>query len=87
MKTSHGKLALMGFVLFALALMFLPMRAGVEDQLILQPAALKMNPGDSYTIRCALSSDEEYQELKFTSSNPKVASIGNDGTVYALSSG
>ena len=63
------------------------MRAGMEDQLILQPARLKMNPGDSYTIRCALSSDEPDQKLKFASSDVKVASIGTDGTVYALSSG
>ena len=58
MKTSHGKLALLAFVLLMAALLFLPMRAGMEDQLLLQPARLKMNPGDSYTIRCALSSDE-----------------------------
>ena len=87
MKTSHGKLALLAALLLACALLFLPMRAGVEDQLILQPSALKMNPGDQYTIRCALSSDEEYQKLKFSSSDTRVASIGNDGTVYALSSG
>lgn len=87
LKTSHGKLALLAFILLAAALLFLPMRAGVEDQLILQPGMLKMNPGDSYTIRCALASDEQGQKLKFASSDSKVASIGNDGTVYALSSG
>ena len=87
MKTSQGKLALLAFVLMLALLLFLPMRAGQEDQLILTPAALKMNPGDSYTIRCALSSDDDHQRLKFASSDEKVASIGADGTVYALSSG
>lgn len=87
MKTSHGKLALLAFVLLAAALLFLPMRAGREDQMILQPGALKMNVGDSYTIRCALASDEPNQRLRFESSDTRVASIGNDGTVYALASG
>ena len=58
MKTSHGKLALLAFVLFMAAPLFIPMRAGQDAPLVLQPGALKMNPGDSYTIRCALSSDE-----------------------------
>ena len=87
MKTSHGKLVLLAFVLLLACLLFLPMRAGQEDKLILQPGALKMSVGDSYTVRCALSSEDENQRLSFVSSDSRVASIGNDGTVYALSSG
>lgn len=87
MKTAHGKLALLFFVLLLAALLFLPMRAGVEDQLKLEPAALKMNVGDQYTVYCALSSENTNQRLKFESSDSHVASIDNDGTVYALSSG
>lgn len=87
MKTSHGKLVLLAFGLLLAFLLFTPMRAGQEDQLILQPGALKMNVGDSYTVRCALSSEDTNQRLRFTSSDSRVASIGNDGTVYALSSG
>ena len=87
MKTSHGKLALLAFVLLLAALLFLPMRAGIEDQLVLTPGILKLNVGGSYTVRCALSSDDMNQSLRFISSDDRVASIGNDGTVYALSSG
>lgn len=78
---------LLAFGLLVAALLLLPMRAGVEDQLMLKPGTLKMNVGDSYTISCALSSDDMNQRLKFASSDTRVASIGNDGTVYALSSG
>lgn len=87
MKTSHGKLALLAFGLLLAALMLLPMRAGMEDALMIQPGALKMNVGDSYTIRCSLASDNLNQRLKFSSSDPRVASIGSDGTIYALTSG
>lgn len=87
LKTSYGKLALLAFSLLLAALLFLPMRAGVEDELKLEPGTLKMNVGGSYTVYCALSSDDMHQGLKFTSSDPRVASISNDGTVYGLSSG
>jgi len=87
LKTSQGKLALLAFGLLLAALLFLPMRAGVEDELKLEPGTLKMNVGGSYTVYCALSSDDMNQGLKFTSSDTRVASIGNDGTVYGLSSG
>lgn len=87
MKTSHGKLVLLAFGLMLAFLLFMPMRAGQEDQLILQPGALKMSVGDNYTIRCALSSEDTNQRLRFVSSDARVASISNDGTVYALSSG
>lgn len=87
MKTSHGRLVLLAFCLLAAMLLFMPMRAGVEDALMLQPGALKMNVGDSYVVRCALASDDMNQRLKFASSDPRVASISNDGTVYAHSSG
>lgn len=78
---------LLAFVLLLACLLFLPMRSGQEDSLILQPGALKMSVGDSYTVRCALSSENENQRLRFVSSDSHVASIGNDGTVYALAPG
>ncbi|MBP3410332.1 MAG: Ig-like domain-containing protein, partial [Clostridia bacterium] len=87
MKTSHGKLMSLAFGLLLAFLLFVPMRSGQEDQLVLQPGALKMNVGDSYTVRCALSSEDTNQRLRFASSDSRVASIGNDGTVYALASG
>lgn len=87
LKTSHGKLMSLAFGLLLAFLLFVPMRAGQEDQLVLQPGKLKMNVGDSYTVRCALSSEDTNQRLRFVSSDSRVASIGNDGTVYALSSG
>lgn len=87
MKTSHGKLALLAFGLLLAALLFLPMRAGNEDRMVLTPGVLKLNVGGSYTVRCALSSDDMNQSLRFVSSDERVASIGSDGTVYALASG
>lgn len=78
---------LLAFVLLLAFLLFVPMRAGQEDQLILQPGALKMSVGDQYTVRCALSSEDVNQRLRFASSDSRVASIGSDGTVYALASG
>ena len=87
MKTSHGKLALLAFALLLCSILLLPMRAGEEDSLQLQPGALKMDLGDSYTLVCALSSDNLNQSLRFYSSNPRVASIESDGTVRALAPG
>ena len=87
MKTSHGKLALFAFALLLCGVLLLPLRAGEEDRLRLQPAGLKMNPGDSYTLVCALSSDHLNQSLRFVSSNPRVATIDGDATVHALAPG
>ena len=87
MKTSYGRFALLSFVLLLAALLFMPMRAGQEDSLRLQPGVLKMSVGDQYVVKCTLSSDDMNQRVKFVSSDDKVAAINNDGTVYALSSG
>ena len=87
MHTSYGKLAALAFCLLLACLLLAPMRAGQEDQLMLSPVALRMSVGDSYTVRCALASDEPDQSLKFASSDAHVASIATDGTVYALAPG
>jgi len=87
LKTSYGRFALLSFVLLLAALLFMPMRAGQEDSLRIQPSVLKMSVGDQYVIKCTLSSDNMDQRVKFVSSDDKVAAINNDGTVYALSSG
>lgn len=87
MKTAHGKLALLAFCLLLAALLFAPMRAGMEDSLIISPEALKMSVGGNYRISCALSSDEPGQKIRFESSDPHVASVREDGTVFALASG
>lgn len=87
MKTVQGKLALLAFCLLMAALLFLPMRAGEEDQLKIVPGALKMSVGDSYRISCALSSDDMDQRLRLYSEDDRVASIDRDGTVHALASG
>ena len=78
---------MLAFGLLLVALLFLPMRAGQEDSLLLEPSMLKMNVGDSYTVRCALSAEDTNQQLRFTSSNPRIATIEGDGTVHALASG
>ena len=87
MKTSNGKLALLAFALLLCSVLLMPLRAGEEDSLQLQPGALKMDPGDSYTLSCALSSENLNQSLRFISSNPRVAAIDSDGTVRALAPG
>lgn len=87
MKTSQGKLALLAFALMLGAVLLLPMRAGEEDRLLLEPAALRMSVGDSYTVQCTLLSETPNQILRFSSSNARVASVDGDGTVHALSSG
>lgn len=87
MKTAQGKISLLAFCLLLIGLLVLPMRAGQEDSLIIKPGALKMSVGSEYKITCALSSDEPGQSLRFESKDNRVASIGNDGTVYGLSSG
>lgn len=87
MKTAHGRLALFAFALVLAALLFAPMRAGVEDVLTLSPEILKMSVGGSYRIECAITSDSSDQSVRFTSSNVHVASVATDGTVYALSGG
>ncbi len=87
MHSSYGKLAALGFVLLLAFILFAPMRAGQEDDLIIKPVSLRMSVGDSYTLRCALASDDTDQSLKFSSSDDRVVSVATDGTVYALSSG
>ena len=87
MKTSPGKLAALAFLLLLAAVLFLPMRAGQVDQLLLEPEGLRMSVGDSYTVRCALSSENMNQRLRFESSDEQVATIDRDGTVRALRPG
>lgn len=87
LKTSYGRFALLSFVLLLAALLFMPMRAGREDSLRLQPGVLKMSVGDQYVVKCTLSSDDMDQRVRFASSDDRVAAINNDGTVYAMSSG
>lgn len=87
MKTSYGRITLFAFLLLAGAMLFMPMRAGEEDSLIIQPDILKMNPGDRYQVRCGLSSDDLDQRITFATSDDRVAAINPDGTVYAITSG
>ena len=87
MRTSPGKLAALAFLLLLGAVLFAPMRAGQEDSLLLEPEGLRMSVGDSYVVRCALSSENMNQRLLFTSSDTGVATIERDGTVHALASG
>lgn len=87
MKTSHGKLALLGCALMMAFLLFMPMRAGQEDELELTPKALKMSVGDSYVLRCMLGSEDTAQRVSFTTSDSRVATIDLDGTVHALAPG
>ena len=87
MKTSPGKLAALAFLLLLAVVLVAPMRAGEEDRRLLEPEGLRMAVGDSYTVRCALSSENTNQRLSFLSSDTRVATIDRDGTVHALSSG
>ena len=87
MRTSPGKLAALAFVLLMAVVLFAPMRAGMEDVLVLEPEGLRMAVGDSYTLRCALSSENANQYLRFSSSDTGVATIDRDGTVHAQGSG
>ncbi|MBQ8507723.1 MAG: Ig-like domain-containing protein [Clostridia bacterium] len=81
MKTSHGKLAMLAFVLLMAALLLAPMRAGQEDELVLRPGTLKLSAGGSYRVSCALRSDDPKQTLRFSSGDMGVATIAADGTV------
>lgn len=87
MKTAYGRLALLAFALLAGVLLFLPMRAGEQDQILISPAALRMSVGDSYAVQCELKSEKMDQWLRFTSSNEQVAAVDASGMVRALSSG
>lgn len=87
LKTSQGKLAVLALLLLTAALLLIPMRIGPEDALVFSPQILKLSPGGSYTVRCLLSAENPHQSLRFSSSDERVAAIGNDGTVFALDSG
>lgn len=87
MKTSQGKLAALAFILLLAALLLLPVRPGIKDDLVLSPQVLKMAPGGQYTVECLLSAEDTNQRVKFTSSDERVATIAGDGTVSALDSG
>ncbi len=78
---------MLAFVLLVIIVLFAPMHVGMEDTLVLKPGAVRMSPGGSYQIKCYLSSENEAQTVEFSSSDPMVATIKNDGTVHALSAG
>ncbi len=87
MKTSQGKLAVLAFALLLAVILFVPMRYGQEDSLLLKPGELHMSVGDSYKLVCSLSSEDVSQRLRFSTSDVRVARIALDGTVYAAGSG
>ncbi len=87
MKTSYGRIAYLAFIILIAGLLFTSMRAGEEDSMIIDPGVLKMSPGDSYRVRCALSSDDLDQRITFATDNDRVAGINPNGTVYAIASG
>lgn len=87
MKTSQGKLTALAFFLLMIGLLFVPMRSGQKDSLVLSPSKIRMSPGGSYQLKCYLSSDNEKQTIQYSTSDAAVVEIERDGTVRALSAG
>ena len=87
MKTAYGKLVWLALTIFILAFLFMPMRAGKEDHMMISPGTLKMSVGDSYEIKSVISADNTNQRVRYSSDDSKVASISPSGKVHALASG
>ena len=86
MKTVYGKLVNLIAVLIAGTLLFAPMRFGSEDHLYAHPRSIRMNLGDSYALSYRLDADED-QPINYTSTDERVVTVDEGGTVTAVGSG
>lgn len=87
MKTVYGKLVNLIVLLTVGAMLFAPMRFGSEDYLYAHPRTLRMSPGDSYALSYRLDADEPNQNVRYASSNERVAVVNSAGLVTAMGSG
>lgn len=86
MKTTLGRLAAYACIVLAAIILFLPMRAGREDKLILGAYTLSLKPGERFILGYALDSAEE-QTVAFALEAPNIASVDASGMITAVSPG
>ena len=86
MRTAYGKLVALALALTLAVLFFAPMRQDNGEFINLYPQSLRMNPGDRYALEAQLFADEP-QNLRYSSSNNRVAIVSPTGEVVAVSPG
>ena len=86
MRTAFGKLALLPFAVLAGILLLAPMRAGVEDALTVSVDAASLNPGETLALSYELVA-ETAQTVTYTSDDPSVAQVDQQGLVTAMDPG
>ena len=86
MRTAFGKLALLAFAVLAGILLLAPMRAGVEDALTVSVDAASLNPGETLALSYELVA-ETAQTVTYTSDDPSVAQVDQQGLVTAMDPG
>ena len=60
MKTTLGRLAAYACIVLAAIILFLPMRAGREDKLILGAYTLSLKPGERFILGYALEDADDF---------------------------
>lgn len=86
MGTVFGKLTMLAFVLVLGVLLLAPMRAGVEDALTASVDSVSLNPGETLEVCYSLRS-ESAQTVVYSSDDPVIATVDQQGLVTALEPG
>lgn len=86
MKTAFGKLTALAFALMLGIMLLAPMRAGVEDALIVSTESVSLNPGESVEISYLLRS-ETAQTVAYSSEDASIATVNQQGMVVGVEPG
>lgn len=86
MKTAFGKLTALAFAMLLGIMLLAPMRAGVEDALIVSTESVSLNPGESAEISYLLRS-ETAQTVAYSSEDASIATVNQQGTVVGVEPG
>lgn len=86
MKTAFGKLTALAFAMLLGMMLLAPMRAGVEDALIVSTESVSLNPGESAEISYLLRS-ETAQTVAYSSEDASIATVNQQGTVVGVEPG
>ena len=86
MRTAFGKLTTLAFVLLLSILLLAPMRAGIEDALIVSADSVSLNPGESAEVSYLLRS-ETAQTVAYSTEDASVAVVDQQGKITGVEPG
>ena len=86
MRTPYGKLVALTLVLTLALLLIAPMRVDRDEFINLYPQRLHMTAGDTYALETQLIA-ETPQQVRYSSSNERVAIVSEDGEITAVGAG